>query len=613
MQTDKGNSTIQGGGPASAGTAAGPLEKVRLVIKALCKYLSGKKLYASNNPMLQEFAGELKASLRAFLDEEGDMVLSVSQFNMKWEDELVYENKKREESIAFLLYKDGIGEITFRRDIPFNEIDTFVDILKDEMRRASPEEDVVTKLWKADFDYISYRVLDEYLSGEFGDGSKESGAGEPSSLDSTDHAELIPIFKDEGRVILESDDSIDSMDQYFRQIIGTAGDVDGEKGESRLEEFISSTFRIGTEELKLCNEELLNEKRADGILDLMKILFDFACISGNPAVVRDITSIIDKFVDYTKVSLDPGRLIGALGAFKKMKSRPDVRSDVADYCAEKMRELSSPELLNGLAKSVTQWSTQAENLLGYYREVGEPASEVLVRMLEDATNKRLGEEICDCLVSVAGSRIDEIIDQLSYERYESAMAGIYMARKAGLKTIPNRIRELMHFPDLRVREEMIKYLSEMEDEQALGLLLKGIKDENKKIRMKALRAVEGKKHRIVRNLLHSIAFSKEFPKLDHDEKEVTFKVLGSVGDGETVARIKEMIGKKSFMHVGRNKDGKLLAIRALENMDDADALALLDGLSRDGNGLVSSRAKKALAAVKRRNKPSSTAWNEGEK
>jgi|GEM_PF-5968549 len=149
--------------------------KVKHFIKAFSKYLSGKKLYTANNPILANFARELENSLRECFQEQQELVLAVNQFRLEWDGEKVYENTRRDESIAFTLYKDGIGEVTFRDGVSFKELDTFIDLLIHDMRRSSSDEDIVTRLWKADFDYITYRVLDEYLSGEFGERQKYAG------------------------------------------------------------------------------------------------------------------------------------------------------------------------------------------------------------------------------------------------------------------------------------------------------------------------------------------------------------------------------------------------------------------------------------------------------
>jgi len=125
------------------------------------------------------------------------------------------------------------------------------------------------------------------------------------------------------------------------------------------------------------------------------------------------------------------------------------------------------------------------------------------------------------------------------------------------------------------------------------------KDDEKKIRLKAFHSLEGKKSIIIKKFLHSIAFTKEFTKKDQDEKELTFRILGYSADEETLDKLKEMIQKRGFMQGGKNRENKLLAVRALENINIPGALPLLEELSLDSSSLISTRAKKALVSLRK--------------
>ena len=72
-----------------------------------------------------------------------------------------------------------------------------------------------------------------------------------------------------------------------------------------------------------------------------------------------------------------------------------------------------------------------------------------------------------------------------------------------------------------------------------------------------------------------------------------FRALGRVGDDNTVAALTRFVEKKSFRNLGRSRDNKFLAIRALEGIRLPSALLMLDKLSEDSNNLVHSRARRA--------------------
>ena len=153
--------------PSVSGDELAHLPKVQHVIKSLTKYVNGKKLYAPNNPRLIQFQQEFCDALKQFFVVDDELVLGVDQYEILWRGSRVYANDKRDDSLAFLLYKDGVGEITLHEAALAGEIDRFVQIITDDhVAGVRSEEDVVTRLWNADFDHISYRVMDDYLSSE---------------------------------------------------------------------------------------------------------------------------------------------------------------------------------------------------------------------------------------------------------------------------------------------------------------------------------------------------------------------------------------------------------------------------------------------------------------
>jgi HEAT repeat protein len=117
------------------------------------------------------------------------------------------------------------------------------------------------------------------------------------------------------------------------------------------------------------------------------------------------------------------------------------------------------------------------------------------------------------------------------------------------------------------------------------------------MRVKTLTAVEDMDDPIVRNKIVAVAFDKEFTKKDSDEQEHIFRAVGKLAGKAVLPRITQMLEKKSRLQIGRGshrKHEKLLAIRALEHIDEPETLTILAGLAEDADGLVKSKAQRAL-------------------
>ena len=139
---------------------------------SLSKFLNAKTIYAGNSPMVGKFGEAFYKALQAFFQDEKELLLTVEQYQIKWRGETVYDNRERNESIAFLFYKDGVGEIIIQAAAKNDELEQFVDLIKNEISCTSSQGDIVSKLWQSEFANISYRVFDECADGKVRRGTR---------------------------------------------------------------------------------------------------------------------------------------------------------------------------------------------------------------------------------------------------------------------------------------------------------------------------------------------------------------------------------------------------------------------------------------------------------
>jgi HEAT repeat protein len=329
----------------------------------------------------------------------------------------------------------------------------------------------------------------------------------------------------------------------------------------------------------------------------MDTMFDFIAISSNPSVLRDVYNIVERVVEFFIQERLSAKLREALRRMRDFLEKPVQTEEIRQFCVGFQKKLSDAQTLDYLTEGIVQWNKQAEDILAYLSYLGEPAVDTLVRMLQNAESGRLRTEICDQLIAAVGkSGVERIIASIGKEKREVAVASIYLASAAELPGIPASVKELVFYPDTKVREEMIKYLAFSEDAEARALLLRMLEDEEKKIRMKALGALEGKAYPEIRQKLDALAFDKELTKKTHDEQEAIFMILGSVGDAETVKRIEDLIVKKNKFF-NRNRSNNVLAIRALEKIKEPSAVRLLEKLANDSSPLVQTQARRALGVL----------------
>lgn len=575
------------------------LPRVQHVIKSLAKYVNGKKLYAANNPRLAQFQDEFRSALEEFFRVEGELVLTIDQYAILWHGEKVYESDKRDESLAFLLYKDGVGEVTLRETALETEVDRFVQIVAEEyLSSHRGEEDVVTKLWNADFDHISYRVMDDYLASNL-ESDDEDGE---SQSELPDQAELLPSLSDKGRVIVKPSDPMETIDAYLKQLImancKASSDVERE---DYFQSMVASFFALDDDEVARYHQEREREVRADSLVSFAETIFVFTLLQDNPSAVRDVSGILERMVDYIVTDRDAHALGRSLRLIRDFRaSQSDLGDGVEALCAKLERKMTDPSLVRSFEEQLDLWAPGTEDVLAYFAAVGPPVIEPLLKILHRVEGGRLHREICNVLIQTAGDEIERVLDKMDIDNPKVAADAVLIAGKIGVKRLTPRIQELLYYPDRKVKEDMIALVGAMDDPGVPELLMGAISDSDKAIRCKAMQVGAARGFPQVVRHLNALAFGKDLYDKAPDEQETIFKALGVVGDAVTVEHLRKFVEKHHFMKLARKRDNKALAIRALEYIQEPSAVDLLQKLSRDSNETVRTRAVRALGALRSR-------------
>ena len=580
--------------PAGASqTSAEAGQAAERVMKALSRLVNGRKIYAENNPRLGQFREELESALGQFFALDDELVLTIEQYAMLYGDSVVYENLKREDSLAFILFKDGIGELTLTAAAIGVELDRLVTILAEELFHVAGDEDVVTRLWNADFQHIAYRVLDDYLSGEFGEGAGNAGGAERSD-ETADQAELLPSLSDKGRVIVHRSDSLESIDTMLREVVRRYHpDLSGSEFELAYQRVLRTAFTVPVEELAVYRAELEAERAEDGVAALIESLFVFTLLSDNPSAVRDVCSILERLIDYATAEKNPvtlGRIVRYIHAFS---AEHDPSDAVKAFCVRMLARAGSPALVGAFLDGLADTDPRVDAVIAFVTAAGPGSVDPLVRALHRAETPALHRKLCDALIAVAGPSLASVLDRFDVDHPEVAVDVVYIARAIKLDPMAPRLRELVFYPEARVKLEMLNWIASRNEAECTELLLASLGDLDKRVRLRVLDALCERRTPRVRERLTELAFDRDLVERANDEQEAIFRTLGHVGDAQTVNQLRALVERRRFLAQGRSIDAKHLAIRALERMRDETALDLLNRLAEDSNEAIRMRAQRA--------------------
>ena len=573
------------------------VEKVRAIFASLHKYIHAKTIYSSNNPNVAKFAEAFHQSFRSFFAQENELVLAIEQYRITWNNEVVYDNQQNTDSIAFLLYKDGIGEMTFPSSTPADELDQFVGLLKEEIYTPSAQVDMVGKFWQSDFKNISYRVFDECADGTSGDGQGSGDESREEPLKVNDHRPSPSSEAGEETTASRLDDSPEPLVSYLHRLVDqqSPGATPNQK-EGRLQDLLESMFGLSDEELDSWVEEFHGFKDEDKLLWFIHTMLDFTQMHHTPPVVRDILDIIERVVRYVVREANIQTLIALLDLQKELADEAPTAPDFV-YLPELIaRELTDDAFLLSLARIPGRSHDDAHDLLRYYRLVGKTAVPGLRVLLTHIHDLSLHRETCDTLLALTGSDIMPVVEDLDLGKREEAIDAVYLVTQAGIKEIPAVIGRLTTSPDLPVRESLIDYLVFAGSDEAAGLLCRLMEDPDEGVRTKTFAAVEDFKHPKIVEKVTALCFGPDNSTKSAGERERLVRSAGKLAGTAVLPQIGQMTKKKAWLPFGktRGRGEKLLAVSALRYISGDESLAMLKALAEDGDHLVKTKALYAL-------------------
>ena len=101
----------------------------------------------------------------------------MAETELIWEEQVVYRQINKSESLAWSLFKDGMRELTIHKGAEDEELPRLLaTINKARFLPADAGDDLLTLLWALEFENIKYRFIDFFAEGG-GELPGPSGAG----------------------------------------------------------------------------------------------------------------------------------------------------------------------------------------------------------------------------------------------------------------------------------------------------------------------------------------------------------------------------------------------------------------------------------------------------
>ncbi len=559
-----------------------PLVEVRELFLVIGKALRAYQLYDRRNPVYRKFLGDLQKAFRAVWATQSGLHLVVEENRITWKGEEVYRNEQRSDSLAFLLYRDGVREFTPLAGIEEEELEGLLDVLHKAKHAREDADDLVTLLWDLDSRFLRYEVVDLLADGIE---VPEAGQGE------LEHP--LDILRSEGFTLLDGAAPAEPGDESSGAQAEPAAAPDGTV---RMEDFNPTLHALEPEDREYVARLIREEEERDLRIDVLTALFDRFEEGARPDRQREIAGILGQLLP-NLLSRGWMREVGfMLGELEEIRRRGVMDPEAEVQVDEVLATLATPESVAELVRAMEDGTltSSSEELATFLRHLRSSALAPLLAAVETTPHPQIRRRLKDAIREIAASSPEGVFHLLQSSDVLVVSGAVRLVGTLGLPQATQALATLLRTAPLPVRRAVVETAIELPSPELAEALAKSLFHEDRELRIGAARALALTGHAPSAAPLEEILKSSEFREVDVAERLAFFSAYGRLAGERAIPLLDRMLNGKGLFGFKEMPDNRAGAARGLGVVGTASAVAVLRKAERDSDALVRSSVSRAL-------------------
>ncbi|HEU4526264.1 MAG TPA: HEAT repeat domain-containing protein [Gemmatimonadales bacterium] len=546
-----------------------PATQVAELINGLGKALRAFHMYLPNNPIYQRATDNLRAAFSPIWAVLDELVLTVAETDFEWEEQVVYHQPNKNESLAWGLFKDGMRSLTIRRGAEQEELTRFLELInRARYLAADAGDDLLTLLWEQEFQYIQYQFVEFF--GEGGGAMPEQTGTYPTGGDA-------------------------AAQQRRQQVAEEA--PPRPKGVVDLEEFDSTLYFLDESEIHQVAREMEQEYRRDVRTSALNILFDLFELEGDPQTRSEVIDILDHLFPNLLNARDFRTAAAVLRESKLLTTRgkgvtPAEQARLDAFVAK----LSEPAIVTQLLQSLDETPSLAgeAEVAEVFRELRGTALEPVLSAIPgfaSAGLKTLLEGVADRLAS---SHTDEVLRILRSPESPALVSVVTLCGRLGLHQVVPGLGNTVTHSDPAVRLASVQALAKLATPAALVLVDKAIEDEDRGVRLAAVRVAGSRGYKGALKRVEAVVLGKSVKAMDLTEKMAFFEAYGTIAGPMAIKPLSGMLLPRGLLKLKESSETRACAAMALGKIRTTEAREVLTQVAEDKDLVVRNAVSRAL-------------------
>ncbi|MFH1672161.1 MAG: HEAT repeat domain-containing protein [Pseudomonadota bacterium] len=528
-------------------------EELRAVKDVIVSFLIAVKNYAiypEDHGVCHKSVASVKACLDKFLMSHGNLILDVEEDGLLFRGEVVHNDPAREGNVAFLLFRDGIQWLEFRKGLELDEITGLFKIMKQyKALDDEAEGDLVTALWEMDFAHLRYEAADVLWETE-------------PLIDPSD-------FK----VAEDKHNSIDRQEEKQEPSTSIADSaMDG------------STWELTPAEIKTLGEMVVEEKKLDSTEDVVDLLVVILKEQSNQ---QSFSSVIEFINEEFQDMLAQGEFGFAFKLLKNLheiyRSCKTEKPWALPLLDDFFLAISSHKVLG-----VLQHLWPAPDKKGAYRLKMLRRVLLLLRpeailtlgpLLFQMQSSRAQRQLMEIIKSLANRDIRPLEQLLDSPEESLVRRLVYiLGQLKGEKTTELLLKMINHSAQ-RVRKEAVTALL-LRDPRAIQQVFHLVEDASHTMRRFMMEYMGRRGDRLTESLLLDYLEKRQFKRRDREHLLACYRAIGQCGSSRSIPFLRGVLLNRGWIPGFGRSSHRQGAVMALMALGTEEAQEILDKASR---------------------------------
>ena len=550
-----------------------PASQVAELINGLAKALRAFHMYLPNNPIYQRATENLRIAFLPIWSAMDELVLSVVETDFVWEEQVVYHQLNKSESLAWGLFKDGMRSLTIRRGAELEELPRFLETInRARYLPADAGDDLLTLLWEQEFQLIQYHFVEFF--GEGGGALPEQtgtypGAGRPEEPAVTQqrHADVVQEAPPRPKGVVD------------------------------LEEFDSTLYFLEESEINYVATEVEAEYKRDVRASAINVLFDLVELEGDTTIRNEIIDILESLFPNFLNARDFRTAALVLREAKVVASRaPGLLPEQSQRLDAFVSKLSEPAIVSQLVQSLDEVSGLASEpeVAEVLRELRQTALEPVLTWIPSLSSPQLRSVLEEVADRLASANIAEVLRILRTPTSEALGAVIALCSRLGLHQAVPGLGDTVGHADPAIRLASVQTLAQLGTPAALGFVEKAIDDPDRGVRVAAVRVVGNRGYKGALKRVEQVVLGKTVKDMDLTEKMAFFEAYGSIAGPAGLKALTNILLPRGLLKLLEPSETRACAAIAIGKIRSPEARDVLQRAAEEKDLVVRNAVNRAL-------------------